>query len=412
MRKIRAAFLIALVFLPRTAGAQGNPLGPEFRVNTYTTSHQAFPSVGAGSGGNFVVVWASAGQDGSGSGIFGQRYSSSGPALGPEFRVNTYTTSDQSSPSVAADAAGNFVVVWSSLDQDGSGSGIFGQRYASTGAPLGPEFRVNTFTSNNQSGPSVAADSLGNFVVVWEGFLAGVWGQRFASSGVPLGVEFQVTSGTAVLEDRPSVASGSSGNFVVTWLRGGISDLIMARVYSNSGAPLTADFVVAAPHYLEWANNSPAVASDAAGNFVVVWTGGYFLGPFDIFGRRFNSAGVPFGLEFQVNSFVMNSQYEPAVAADPSGNFVVVWNSFGQDGLDLGVFGRRFLSSGLPLSSDFRVNTYTTSAQREPSVAADSSGNFVVVWESYGQDGPSGWGVFGQRYAQIVPVELTSFTIE
>src|SRR5436190_796399 len=119
MRKIRAAFLIALVFLPRTAGAQGNPLGPEFRVNNYTTSHQAFPSVGAGSGGNFVVVWASAGQDGSGSGIFGQRYSSSGPALGPEFRVNTYTTSDQSSPSVAADAAGNFVVVWSSFGQDG-----------------------------------------------------------------------------------------------------------------------------------------------------------------------------------------------------------------------------------------------------------------------------------------------------
>src|SRR5438552_10455192 len=157
MRKIRAAFLIALVFLPRTAGAQGNPLGPEFRVNTYTTSHQAFPSVGAGSGGNFVVVWASAGQDGSGSGIFGQRYSSSGPALGPEFRVNTYTTTDQSSPAVAADAAGNFVVVWSSLDQDGSGSGIFGQRYASTGARLGADLGVNAFTSHNQSGPSAAA---------------------------------------------------------------------------------------------------------------------------------------------------------------------------------------------------------------------------------------------------------------
>ena len=51
-------------------------------------------------------------------------------------------------PSVASDAAGNFVVVWDSADQDGSDVGVFGQRYASSGAPLGPEFRVNTYTTS------------------------------------------------------------------------------------------------------------------------------------------------------------------------------------------------------------------------------------------------------------------------
>jgi hypothetical protein len=64
-----------------------------------------------------------------------------GEPLGPEFQVNTATTYDQSRPSVASDASGNFVVVWYSGDfccpYD-----IFGQRYASIGAPLGGEYRV------------------------------------------------------------------------------------------------------------------------------------------------------------------------------------------------------------------------------------------------------------------------------
>lgn len=67
--------------------------------------------------------------------------------VGSEFHVNTYTTDDQYASSVAADAAGNFVVVWQSFGQDGSGLGVFGQRYDSTGLPVGSEFQVNTATS-------------------------------------------------------------------------------------------------------------------------------------------------------------------------------------------------------------------------------------------------------------------------
>ena len=44
--------------------------------------------------------------------------------------MNTYTTSGQSLPSVAPDSLGNFVIVWGSWYQDGSGYGIFAQRYS------------------------------------------------------------------------------------------------------------------------------------------------------------------------------------------------------------------------------------------------------------------------------------------
>jgi len=177
-----------LGIIARRFAASGVPLGNEFRVNTVTAGNQYYPGVASDGVGNFVVIWGSA--DGDDTGVFAQRFASSGAPLGGEFRVNTYTTGVQGRsllrPSVALDAAGNFVIVWGSDPQDGFFAGAFGQRFDSAGAPVGPEFRINTYTTNDQRSPSVAADGAGNFVVVWssysqDGSVEGVFGQRFGS---------------------------------------------------------------------------------------------------------------------------------------------------------------------------------------------------------------------------------------
>ena len=68
------------------------------------------------------MVWRSLGQDGQFAGVFGQRFGSDGNPAGTEFEVNTYTTGNQGSDGLDVDAApsGDFVVTWSSYDQDGS----------------------------------------------------------------------------------------------------------------------------------------------------------------------------------------------------------------------------------------------------------------------------------------------------
>jgi hypothetical protein len=53
--------------------------------------------------------------------------------LGAEFRVNTTTLNAQQAPAVAADADGDFVVVWQSYARDGSNFGIYAQRYNARG---------------------------------------------------------------------------------------------------------------------------------------------------------------------------------------------------------------------------------------------------------------------------------------
>jgi hypothetical protein len=407
MRFQRHLFAV-LLLVPSAAWPQGNPVGPEFRVNTYTTSNQGFPSVARAGSGDFVVVWNSL-QYGGGNDVFGQRYAGSGVPLGPEFCVNTTTSNEQLFPSVAADSSGNFVVVWQSY-QDGSGYGIFGQRYAATGAPLGAEFRVNTYTTNTQLYPAVAADASGNFVVVWQSyptFQAHVAGQRFASSGIPLGPEFRVNTSYPFSGDRPSIASDASGNFVVVWeVNNGNG--ISGQRYSSSGTALGSEFFVVPP-CLPCNGHTPSVAADSPGDFVVVWRDNFY-GTDWILGQRYASSGAPLGGVFRVNTYGTNSQTEPAVAADASGDFVVVWTSAGQDGSGAGVFGQRFLDTGAPSGPEFRVNTYTTQGQSAPAVAADPLGHFVVAWSSW-QDG-SFYGIFAQRYDMIVPVELTQFRVE
>jgi hypothetical protein len=135
-------------------------------------------------GGNFVITWSSHNQDGSGWGIYGQRYNKAGVPQGGEFQINTYTHDDQEYSTVAMSANGNFFVTWSSHNQGSSYWGVYGQQFNAAGATLGNEFQISTTISGDQQYSSVAMDSKGHAVVVWSGNgpgdNAGVFAQRYS----------------------------------------------------------------------------------------------------------------------------------------------------------------------------------------------------------------------------------------
>jgi hypothetical protein len=409
--------VVLLVCLPRAAAPQaGVPLGPEYRVNTYTTASQAAPSVATSVGGSYLIVWESP-QDGSGTGIFGQRYTGAGVPQGPEFLVNTFTTGNQSAPAALVDLSGNFAVVWSSELQDGSGLGLYAQRYASSGAPAGTEFRVNTYTTGDQLGPAVAIDKSGIFFVLWtsdgqDGSGPGVFAQRYIGFGPPLGGEFRVNTTTAGAQGSPAVAASQSGIFVVVWQsdgQDGSGQGVFGQRYISSGTPSGPEFRVNS--FTTGGQLAPSVAA-GSGTFVVAWQSqGQDGSGYGVIGQRFVLTGAPVGPELIVNTFTAGDQAEPSIVADITGDFAVVWSSAAQDGQSTGVFGQRVASDGTAQGPEFRVNTYTTAAQRSPSATATFGGNFIVAWQSDQQDG-SQYGVFSQRYGPIVPVELMRFGVE
>jgi hypothetical protein len=387
-----------------TAPADAQPVGSEFQINTYTLDDQLPQwgrSIAADADGNFVVVWRSLYQDGSFSGVFGQRFDGAGAPLGAEFRVNTFTPGHQFSPAVAAAPGGPFVVVWHSQREGRNNNGVFSQRYDSGGVPQGDEFHVNSYTSRNQDSPAVAADAAGNFIVVWESYVqdgdsSGIFGQRYDSEGARLGGEFRVNTYTTSQQHSASVAADARGNFVVVWNsynQGGAYGAIIGQRYDSEGHTLGAEFRVGPGAF----QTNPEVASDPAGNFVVVWASYRLAFSYGLYGQRYDSAGVPQGGVFRVNTTRPGNYNELLihdVASDAAGNFVVIWDKLDPSGS--GVFGRAFDSAGVPQSEEFRINAFTTGDQAYGSVAAKGPNEFVVAWYSYGQDG-SGYGVFGRR---------------
>lgn len=168
------------VFARRFAG-DGTPLDSEFQVNSYTTYTQGGePAVAAGTNANFVVTWPS-----NLSAIMAQPFDSAGTALVAEIQVSfDYGLIAQD---VAVSPGGRFVVVWGGgTEHQPLGTGdVYGRLFDSTGTGLGTRFQVNTYTTGGQGQPAVAFTSESELVVVWTGAVGqdgsgnGIFGQRF-----------------------------------------------------------------------------------------------------------------------------------------------------------------------------------------------------------------------------------------
>jgi hypothetical protein len=409
---VTLALLLAAA-LPVAASFPGGPAGNEFQVNTFTPGLQGYGIAASFAEGGIVVVWQSVGQDGDDAGVFGQRFDDLGARLGSEFQVSNVTIDGQRYPAVAGDEDGDFVVVWTDDRRDGSGTGLFGQRYASNGARLGAEIQINTFTSGSQGFKSaVSSDGLGNFVVAWTSFAqdgdrGGIFARRFSSSGSPAGGEFQASTYTSSVQGYDvALARQADGSFLVAWdslAQDGDSWGIFAQPFDASGVPVGSELQVnsftVGPQGGDYA--SPAIATGADSGFIVTW--GSFAQDGSgrgVFAQRFDSLGARLGAEFQVNTYTIFEQAQRvAASADSAGNFVVAWGSVGQDGSGPGVFGQRFDAGGSTIGSEFLVSSGTLGDQGYGlAIASEGTGDFLVAWGSSPQFSDIHTDVLAQRY--------------
>jgi hypothetical protein len=411
MKHLACAVSLCVLAVPAAAQA---PAGPEFRVNGHTTGTQYVPRVAMQADGDFVIAWGdNDDQDGSGLAVFARRYAASGLPRGTEFQVNSYTTGAQTQPVMTVGHEGDLVVAWMSV-QDGSGSSVEARRYDAAGSPLGDEFHVNTYTTDNQSFIRVDRGKDGSFVVVWtslgnfDGDNFGIAARRYDASGSPVGDDFTVNSYTTGAQATCDVAVNDDGSFVVVWgdqLRDGSGFAIAGQRFDSAGARVGSDFIVntfTASNQL-----SPAISASPLGGFVVVWNSQTGDGSgYGVFARRYDAAGAPIGSDFVANSYTTGYQKEAHVAGDGRGNFVVVWTSDYQDGSSGGIYAQRFTASGARRGAEFRVNTYTLDKQHTPTIASDDVGNFVISWTGHGQDG-SATGAFAQRFGGLGPAALS-----
>ena len=400
--------------------------GGESQVNTKSAHDQSGADIATLADGSYVVVWRSAPSRGTGdissNGVFAQRYDASGQPIGSEFTVNSTLTGDQTNPQVVGLPGGGYVVVWQSGQGDGSGYGIFAQRFDAAGATVGTEFQVNSSGSGNQYDAQITAltgANAGGFVVTWHQDNGQVEARVFDAAGNAVGADFTVNqqiprlNGSDSNEYLPSIAATADGGFVIVWRDNedgnGIGVFGQRYGVDLGGGTVTPlggtqpDGSAAAGNFrvnLETYGNQydPKILGLAGGGFVVVFQSDYAdSSGAALAAQIYNAAGARVGAEFVIASHVAGAQYAADLVALPDGSFLVTWQSDHNDGFDsTDVFVKRFAADGRTLNEEQRVNSYGAGFQGDPAISVVGDG-FTVVWTSTGQDG-SGNGVFQQHF--------------
>ena len=149
--------------------------------------------------------------------VIARRFSSSGSVLGFELQVNTYITGDQTRPAVGVDAEGDFAVSWASYPGIAM-AGVFARRFSSAGTSTGAEFQVNILGAIELGKPAIAADADGDFVIVWFSSqdFGSVLARRFKSPATPTTGELTVSLNVCC-DGYPAVDAEDYGDFVVAW---------------------------------------------------------------------------------------------------------------------------------------------------------------------------------------------------
>lgn len=203
--------------------ATGVAAGGEFLINSGTNTC-ANPSVAAAADGGFTVAWMEKDvqTEANSWDIYARAFNGSATG-GVTRRINSTTVGDQLAPKIAGQG-GDFLVVWTSMAQDGSSDGVYGQFLASDGSLVQGEFRVNTTTAGPQRNPTVAADGVGRFLTVWTSFVGGtpvfdLYAQRYVNTSQPLsapGAPIVVAlSSNALSVSWPPVSGYSIANYEV-----------------------------------------------------------------------------------------------------------------------------------------------------------------------------------------------------
>jgi len=330
-------------------------------------------SVASDGDGDFVVVWDDT--PGGDSQIYARAFDARGNARTESFQVNTFNEGDQDSPVVSMRTDGDFVAVWQSAGQDGSGAGVYGRRYSANGMALGDEFLVNGTTTGDQANSRIAMNVTGDFAIVWEG--NGIWVRRYGADGFALTGELRVDSPAASPGRHPDVALDASGNFVVVWQRseGNLTQSVRARRFTKVGEAIGDETTVGAGTLALF----PRVDVNLIGDFVVVWKDMNLTKA-----RLFNPDGVAKGDELTVHTgdlFAQPDVIMPAnVSMDVAGGFSIVWNAYSAANWSHLSYCQRYDNTGMALGSPAVLSP----GGPFPDVALDPQGDTIAVSKAQG----------------------------
>jgi hypothetical protein len=376
--------------------AGGNALGANRKADTGGgVSSQSFPHAASDPAGGFIVVWEDERNGARNLDVYCRRFDADGNARGASIHTGGDAGgSDQCSPAVAADGKGGFIVAWTdernAYQYDQETYDIYFERYDAAGKAAGPNRKVNEAAGRitDPTTPAVAADADGNFVIAWMDNRVHSWDiycQRFDASGRALGSNEPVNDdGNYDADQRsPAMAMNSRGDYVIAWMSFQGWDFgVRYQVFDSDGHRVGK---IRAP-YRAIGGDRPAVAMDESGRFVIAWwedayydIDGVSTIISDVYMERFDAGGNSLGRSRKVNDAARGKRGGPSIAMNGSGEFVIAWKD-GRDGSSH-VYCQRYDSSGRAVGANKKADgDEGIAAPYRPAAVIHKDGRFVVAW--------------------------------
>ncbi len=269
---------------------------------------------------------------------------------------------------------------------------------------------VNTYTDSTQRDPQIVQfRNRDQFAVIWDseeqvekGSQSDIFLQYFNMDGTKSGSEIQVNTHTTGEQEKPAAIGNSDGRLIVVWAsftdHESLFD-IKAKIY-NQGEVTTEEFTVNTTTVHSQTEPDLAFISDT--EFVIVWESWYQDGSNKgIYAQKYHINGTKIDDEFRVNTTTQFSQGRPSISGMKNSHYVVAWESWKQvEGSDPGydLFAKILNDDGSTYTEEFRLNNYTENFQWYVDLCQGKDADFTAVWCSWGQDGHDG-GIYMQRFA-------------
>ncbi len=247
------------------------------------------------------------------------------------------------------------------------------------------ETRVNTFTHNRQTAPTLATTPDGGYVAVWgsrrqEVGTYGVFAQRLDAFGRHVGSEVHVNQSLPGMQQDPAVAVTDDGVAWIVWTstqQDGSEGAIVARRFALSGealTPISDEFMV--NEQAAGDQQSPVIAVHAA-HAAIAWVTPDPDADFTrIATRLYTHDGAPATGERRLEHSPAGRQAQVNIAARPA-DFVLAWSQSDSRNQPTAVLTTVLTPAGdrVPVRLSPRSGMHI-----EPSVDAWSDGRFVVAW--------------------------------
>lgn len=388
---------------PITAGGDATVLlePTDFLVNTTFVGDQALafrPEAGGrqiavSPAGVATIGWSDSCQIVGRCDVFGRRFDPTGHPLtttlaaGPgEFIINR-TDGTGFEPTLATNAAGHTLAVWSTGDE------LLAVALDDEGAAL-TAIETVLATGTLPSTPAVIAVPDGRFIVAWTE-RAATGGQfvvraryvgpdgRPALNPVTVSEAAFTVSTTVLTESNPPALAwlGDGLSMAVAWRTG---SSIRGRVYTSTGTPRVTTDSLFATRPASDTVGEPQLAS-IAGDVALLYPRATTSGDADagqLVLRRLSPAGLVVGTDAVVTDTVEPGPAALASTAAESGTLAIAWTTCGADadGDSCAVRLRRYDASLAPLGPSRIANSITAGAQAEPSLAILPDGSILAAW--------------------------------